>query len=149
MTDRLTPAERSAHMARIPRAGTKPELMVRQMLHRLGYRFRVNLNGIPGRPDVAFPHRRKIIQVHGCFWHAHDGCTLHHVPINRREFWLAKFARNKERDARLESEARKQGWDSLIVWECEMKNQQALTHRLVEFLGPTRLLKRSYTEARR
>jgi len=124
-------------MGRIRRANTKPELTVRRLLHRLGYRFRVQVAKVPGRPDVALPSRRKAIFVHGCFWHAHENCRLHHVPKTRTAFWIAKFARNKERDRRLLEAARVAGWDCLVVWECESAGDD-LAARLSGFLGPTK-----------
>lgn len=123
-------------MARIRRSNTKPELVVRSLLHRLGYRFRVQFARVPGRPDVAFPARRKFIQVHGCFWHAH-GCGMSRVPKTRTAFWAEKFARNRERDARLEQAAMAQGWQVLTVWECQTRDAVDLTIRLTDFLGPT------------
>jgi len=87
-------------MGRIKRANTKPELIVRSILHRLGYRFRLQWKPAPGRPDVAFPRRRKAIFIHGCFWHQHPGCRLAHIPATRRDFWQAKFDRNHARDVR-------------------------------------------------
>ena len=137
--DPLSQAQRSAHMARIRRSETKPELIVRRLLHRLGYRFRVQLKGVPGRPDVAFPGRRKAVMVHGCFWHQHEGCRLAHVPSSRPEFWSAKFARNKERDARLQAKAEAAGWAVLVVWECETKNLGSLQSSLQGFLGAAKL----------
>ncbi|WP_338309433.1 very short patch repair endonuclease [Bradyrhizobium sp. TM233] len=139
MVDRLTPAERSAHMARIRRSNTKPELIVRKLLHRLGYRFRIQLQGVPGRPDIAFPGRRKVIYVHGCFWHAHENCPISRIPKSRTEFWQTKFAANRERDRRLETLARKAGWSCLVVWECELKHEEELAPRLKAHLGPTRI----------
>lgn len=135
--DRLTPAERSAHMAKIRRSNTKPEMVVRRLLHRLGYRFRIQLKGVPGRPDVAFTSRRKAIMVHGCFWHQH-GCKSSRVPTTRSDFWSQKFARNKERDERLKAQAEAHGWEVLVVWECETVDQPGLCERLTGFLGPTR-----------
>jgi len=139
MTDRITTAQRSKLMGRIQRAHTKPELLIRRMLHGLGYRFRVQLKGVPGRPDLAFTRRRKIIQVHGCFWHFHEGCPSARMPATRTEFWTAKFTRNRERDRRLEEAAADAGWQCLVVWECEMKDFVTLRAKLVDFLGPTRL----------
>jgi len=138
MADRLTAAERSAHMGRIRRANTKPELVVRKLLHRLGYRFRIQFAGVPGRPDIAFPPRHKCIQVHGCFWHAH-GCALSRKPKTRENFWEEKFRRNRERDLRLENEATLKGWATLTIWECEIKDTQQLEERIKNFLGATRL----------
>jgi DNA mismatch endonuclease (patch repair protein) len=137
MADRLSPLARSAHMALIKRSDTKPELIVRRLLHGLGYRFRVQFSEVPGRPDIAFPARRKCVQVHGCFWHAH-GCVLSRVPKTRSDFWVAKFARNRERDARLEAKASLMGWETLTVWECETRSTTDLTRRLSGFLGEPR-----------
>lgn len=125
-------------MSRIRRANTRPELTIRRLLHSLGYRYRIHLATVPGRPDVAFPRRHKVIQVHGCFWHAH-GCSLARVPKSRTEFWQAKFARNKERDARLARAAEQAGWQILTVWECDLDDLDHLTRRLMDFLGPPRM----------
>lgn len=137
MPDILTPKQRSAHMARIRRANTKPEMIVRKLLHKLGYRFRLQWKDAPGRPDIAFPGRRKIIFVHGCFWHQHEGCRLAHVPGTRRDFWEAKFARNRARDARDLDRAESLGWKVLVIWECEVSGQATLEERLKDFVGPT------------
>jgi DNA mismatch endonuclease (patch repair protein) len=136
MADRITTAQRSKLMGRIRRADTKPELIIRRMLHGLGYRFRVQLKGVPGRPDLAFTRRRKIIQVHGCFWHFHEDCPSARIPTTRTEFWTAKFTRTRERDRRLEKAAADAGWECLVVWECELKDVTALKAKLVDFLGP-------------
>ena len=135
MADRLTPEQRSAHMTRIRRANTKPELVIRRLLHSLGYHFRVQFGEVPGRPDIVFPARRRCVQVHGCFWHAH-GCSLSQTSSTRTEFWEAKFARNRERDERLERHASALGWDTLTIWECVTSDIAGLTRRLTYFLGP-------------
>jgi len=135
--DRLDPVARSRLMSRIRRSDTKPERLVRSMLHRAGYRFRIQLKGVPGRPDVAFPGRRAAILIHGCFWHQHPGCRHATVPSTRPEFWKAKFERNRERDARLLAEAEAMGWRTLVIWECETMGSD-LCDRLVAFLGPPR-----------
>ena len=140
---------RSALMARIRRANTKPELAIRRLLHRLGYRFRTQLRGVPGRPDIAFPARRKAIFIHGCFWHQHSGCRHARLPSTRSDFWAQKFQRNKERDARLLEEARRLGWDVLVTWECETVETDTVQERLITFLGPPRFegrLRRSAAE---
>lgn len=137
MVDKLTPRQRSAHMARIGRANTLPELKVRRLLHRLGYRFRLQWNGAPGRPDVAFPGRRRAIFVNGCFWHAHEGCNTHRVPKTRTDFWQQKFAKNRERDQRLLTAARQLGWECLVIWECEVDDTAAMSKRLTRFVGST------------
>lgn len=138
MADRLTPAQRSAHMARIGRAHTRPELIVRSLLNRLGYRFRLQWKQAPGRPDIAFPSRRKAVFIHGCFWHAHQGCTVFKMPKTRTDFWSAKFDRNKERDARLLAAAAAEGWDCLVIWECETSDEGCLASRLRQHLGAPR-----------
>ena len=125
-------------MSRIRRADTKPEWVVRRLLHRLGYRFRLQWKAAPGRPDVAFPGRRRIIFVHGCFWHQHEGCRSATMPSTRRDFWQAKFERNKARDARDLARAEAEGWQALVVWECETRRIEELEARLVGFLGATR-----------
>lgn len=141
VVDRLTPAQRSAHMRKIRRANTKPEWIVRRILFGLGYRYRLQWRGAPGRPDVAFPGRRKAIFVHGCFWHQHNGCSLAHVPETRRQFWENKFARNRARDARDLERAKLEGWQALVIWECQTRNVDGLPKLLAEFLGPRRFSK--------
>jgi DNA mismatch endonuclease, patch repair protein len=120
MVDTLKSEQRGAVISRIRRSDTKPELIMRRLLHTIDYRFRIPTKGVPGRPDVAFPRRRKIVQVHGCFWHPHQDCPAFRIPTTRQEFWQAKFARNPERNARLKAAARAQGWQVLVVWECEL-----------------------------
>lgn len=139
MVDHLTTTQRSVHMGRIRRADTGPEMIVRRLLHRLGYRFRIQLKKVPGRPDVAFPGRRKAILVHGCFWHGHEHCSTWCMPKTRPDFWRNKITTNRERDARLLAAAIAQGWECLIVWECETKDTDFLEDQLTEFLGRTRL----------
>jgi DNA mismatch endonuclease, patch repair protein len=135
--DRINPIQRSRLMSRIRRSDTKPERVVRSLLHSLGYRFRIQMKGVPGRPDVAFPARRKAILVHGCFWHQHPGCRHAGLPATRAEFWKAKFERNRERDERLLLAANDLGWQTLVVWECETEADD-LSQRLRGFLGPPR-----------
>jgi DNA mismatch endonuclease (patch repair protein) len=138
----MTPQARSRHMGKIRRADTKPEWIVRRLLHAHGYRYRLQWKEAPGRPDVAFPGRRKFIWVHGCFWHQHDGCRLAHVPETRSDFWQAKFDRNRARDERDMLRAMEAGWQPLVVWECETRDTSALWARLATFLGAARVEKR-------
>lgn len=138
MADRLSPAARSRHMSRIKRAGTHPEMIVRKLLHSMGYRFRTQWRPAPGRPDVAFPGRRKIIYVHGCFWHQHDQCRISHVPQTRPDFWRGKFERNKARDQQNLKDATSEGWEALVIWECNTRDLSALRLTLAEFVGATR-----------
>ena len=134
--DRLDPAARSRNMSRIRGANTKPERVVRSLLHRLGYRFRIQLKGVPGRPDVAFTARKAAILVHGCFWHQHPGCRNATMPSTRTDFWQAKFERNRERDARQLAQAEALGWRTLVIWECETCKEAELAERLIAFVGP-------------
>ena len=134
MPDRLSPEERSAHMRRIRKTDTKPEITVRKLAHSLGYRFRLHRRGLPGTPDLVFPRLRKIILAHGCFWHQHAGCKLARSPKARPDYWQPKLRRNQERDeaARIALEAA--GWSVLVVWECETANAAALRLRIAAFL---------------
>ncbi|WP_342635918.1 DNA mismatch endonuclease Vsr [Methylobacterium segetis] len=132
----MSPAERSARMALIRSKDTKPELIVRRLAHRLGFRYRLHRKDLPGRPDLTFPARRKVIYVHGCFWHHHSGCKVAHLPASRRDYWSGKFTRNVERDARNLADVMALGWQPLIVWECETRDPARLERVLTEFLGP-------------
>ena len=136
MTDVLTPEQRRRCMAAIRGRDTKPELLVRSIAHRLGYRFRLHRRDLPGRPDLVFPGRRKVVFVHGCFWHQHPGCRYATRPATRTEFWAAKLDGNRERDARVRRELEGMGWGVLVVWECETREPEAVGARLAAFLGP-------------
>lgn len=137
MVDRISPKQRSWNMSRIQGRNTRPELYVRSLLHRLGYRFRVNLPTLRGKPDIVFLKRRKVIFVHGCFWHRHQNCRFSYTPKSRPEFWGPKFARNVQRDIETNEQLKAEGWDVLVVWECVVKqNSSELKHRLIDFLGP-------------
>lgn len=114
---------------------TKPEMAVRRLLHAMGYRFRLHRRDLPGTPDIAFPARRKAVLVHGCFWHQHEGCRHGRVPATRQEYWVPKLARNKERDERAAAALTRLGWQSAVVWECEVQDAERLAIRLSAFLG--------------
>ena len=129
--------ERRANMARIGSADTSPELAVRKLLHRLGYRFRLHRRTLPGTPDICFPGRKKAIFVHGCFWHRHEGCRRTTTPMTRTSFWNAKFQKNVERDRANLKELRELGWRVMVVWGCETAKPAALGPRLVRFLDGT------------
>src|ERR1700733_1884015 len=120
--DSLTSAQRSTQMARVKSKDTGPELKVRRLVHRLGYRYRLHRNALPGTPDLAFPKRRKLIFVHGCFWHRHESCALARLPKSRADFWLPKLEGNKTRDARNVDSLVKMGWEALTIWECELND---------------------------
>ena len=128
-------AERSALMARIGSKDTKPELLVRKLLHGMGYRYRLHRRDLPGTPDICFPGRRKVVFVHGCFWHRHDGCKRATTPGTRRSYWERKFKGNVVRDRRNLADLEHLGWEALVVWECETADLPALAERLREFLG--------------
>ena len=135
MVDKLTPERRSALMSRVRGKDTVPELIVRRMVHAEGYRYRLHRKGLPGKPDLVFPGRRKAVFVHGCFWHGH-GCKIGRLPKSRAEYWEPKIARNRERDAQNRAELESLGWQILTVWQCETKDAEALNRRIGEFLGP-------------
>lgn len=135
MVDTVTPDVRSRIMARVKPKDTKPEMAVRRLLHGLGYRYRLHRRDLPGRPDMSFPSRRKVVFVNGCFWHRHSGCSRATIPVTNREFWLAKFERNRIRDSRNNAQLINEGWDVMTVWECELKDLSDLADRLVSFLG--------------
>ncbi len=123
MTDFLSPAERSERMSRIRSRNTKPELVLRRLLHGMGLRYRLGGAGLPGRPDLVFPRHGAIVFVHGCFWHRHLGCKLATTPKSNTAFWEEKFRRNMERDARVADILRRLGWRVKIVWECELSSR--------------------------
>jgi DNA mismatch endonuclease (patch repair protein) len=133
--DTLTPVERSERMARVRGKDTSPELMVRRTVHRLGYRYRLHGPKLPGRPDLVFVKRRKVIFVHGCFWHRHEKCKLARLPKSRLDFWVPKLEGNRERDSRNQTALAAAGWDFLVVWECELGNRPALERKLKSYLG--------------
>lgn len=135
--DSLTPAERSERMSRIKGKNTKPEMLVRRLVHGMGYRYRLHLKGLPGRPDLVFSKRRKVIFVHGCFWHRHDACRLARWPKTRLDFWQPKLEANAARDRYVERRLAELGWKVMIVWECEVKDEAALTPRIKAFLDDT------------
>src|SRR5690348_4800510 len=120
MVDSLTKAERSALMSRVKGKNTFPELEVRRLLHRLGYRFRLHVRSLPGRPDVVLPRHHKIVQVHGCFWHRHPGCRMSSTPKSRVRFWTRKFSENVSRDQATMTALAAKGWKVLVVWECQV-----------------------------
>ena len=129
--------ERRANMARIGSADTSPELAVRKLLHRLGYRFRLHRRNLPGTPDICFPGRKKAIFVHGCFWHRHEGCRRTTTPMTRTSFWNDKFRKNVERDRVNLRDLRELGWNVMVVWECETAKAETLGPRLTGFLDDT------------
>jgi DNA mismatch endonuclease (patch repair protein) len=135
--DKLTIEHRSANMRQIRSKDTAPELLLRTLAHSLGYRFRLHRKDLPGKPDLVFPARRKIIFLHGCFWHQHSECREGRLPGTRREYWEPKLSKNLQRDAAARAALEAQGWQVMIVWECELlKDRQSVREGLVKFLGP-------------
>lgn len=136
MTDTLTPAQRSERMARIRSRNTSPEMAVRKLVHAMGYRYRLHGGKLPGRPDLVFSGRRRVIFVHGCFWHRHpdSACKLARLPKSRLDFWLPKLEANASRDAQNYEKLKAIGWDFMIVWECELKDDTSLRNRIRAFL---------------
>lgn len=134
MADRLTPEARSRLMAAIRGKDTGPELLVRRLLHSMGYRFRLHRRDLPGTPDIVLPGRRKAIFVHGCFWHGHPGCRFATRPATRPEFWAEKIARNQRRDRIAAVRLRRLGWSVATIWECSLRRPEHLTARLHRFL---------------
>jgi DNA mismatch endonuclease (patch repair protein) len=134
MADVLTPEQRSRCMAAIRGKDTKPEMIVRSLTHRMGYRFRLHRKGLAGKPDLVFPGRRKVVFVHGCFWHQHPRCRYATRPATRPEFWAAKLDGNRERDWRVCRTLRRQGWEVLVVWECQTRHLARLEKRIKKYL---------------
>jgi len=134
--DTLTPKQRSERMSRVRGANTKPEMVVRRLVHSMGYRYRLHKTTIPGKPDLAFASRRKVIFVHGCFWHRHDarGCKLARLPKSRLDFWLPKLDANVARDAKIRARLGDLGWSVLTVWECELRDADSLKKTIRGFL---------------
>jgi len=125
-------------MRRIRSKNMAPEVAVRRMVHALGYRFRLHRRDLPGAPDLVLPRLKKVIFVHGCFWHQHSECREGRVPGTRQEYWRPKLLRNVERDAENERRIYELGWSALTVWECELKNARGVRQRLARFLGASR-----------
>lgn len=135
MADHLDRSRRSLNMSAIHSKNTEPELAVRKMVYALGYRFRLHVPNLPGRPDLVFASKRKAIFVHGCFWHRHNRCSRATIPKTHSEFWEAKLSLNAVRDRRSRRLLRRMGWKVLTAWQCELKNPDKLSERLDEFLA--------------
>ncbi|WP_158790788.1 very short patch repair endonuclease [Granulicella sp. L60] len=134
MTDRVDRQTRSAMMASVRSKNSRPELLVRSLVHRLGYRYRLHASDLPGSPDIVFRAKRKVIFVHGCFWHRHKGCPKTTMPESRTEFWKTKFEANVLRDLRVEQALKDAKWSVVTIWQCEIKDAEQLAKRLERFL---------------
>lgn len=135
-TDTLTPAARSERMSRIRNKDTRPEMQVRRLAHGLGYRYRLHDADLPGKPDLVFSKRRKVIFVHGCFWHRHPAadCKLARLPKSRLDFWRPKLENNRARDLENQKKLAMEGWQVLVLWECELRDVHRLEQRIRSFL---------------
>ena len=134
MADTVSQAKRTEIMSSVKQRHTKPEIIVRKILHRHGFRFRLHNKKLPGTPDIVLPKRKAVIFVHGCFWHQHEGCRKSRRPTSNVEFWNEKLDRNIARDNRKEFELEKSGWKVLTVWDCEIKNEDSLIEKLENLL---------------
>lgn len=133
--DRISQTQRSAVMARVASKNTKPEIMVRRVAHSLGFRFRLHVPTLPGKPDLVFSRLKKVIFVNGCFWHAHQCQHGRRLPQTNRDYWIAKRRRNSARDRGSVRKLHALGWDVMTVWECELASADQLRQMLVKFLG--------------
>ncbi|MDO8926797.1 MAG: very short patch repair endonuclease [Sideroxyarcus sp.] len=134
MVDHVSKEKRSEIMKRIRGKDTTPELVVRKLIHSMGYRYRLNVRGLPGRPDIVFANRKKVIFIHGCFWHRH-GCKKGKPPKSNLEYWLPKLKDNQTRDVRNQRHLASLGWKTLVIWQCETKDTNGLKKIIAKFLG--------------
>ena len=136
MTDTISRERRSENMRRITSKGMRPELIVRSMVHSMGYRFRLHVPELPGKPDLVFPSLKKIIEVRGCFWHQHGRqCIDSHIPKSRTEYWRPKLQKNRMRDRLNLKKLEKLGWTVLVLWECEVADARFITRSVEKFLS--------------
>lgn len=151
MPDFLSPEERSERMARIRNKDSKPEKRVRSLLHRLGFRFRLHDKSLPGKPDIVLPRHKKVVLIHGCYWHRHGACRPLSIPENNPEKWREKFKDNVARDRRNLRQLKERGWEVLVVWECETKDLDRLREVLLTFMRARKgkkFLKRAQAKSR-
>ena len=136
MADTVTAKRRSEIMSNIRAKGMKPEMAVRRLVHAMGYRYRLHRKDLPGKPDLVFPARRKVIFVHGCFWHQHDdpACRIARRPKSNQHYWLPKLERNVIRDAEHLAQLAQLGWDVLVIWECDVVSDDGIADRIRGFL---------------
>ena len=132
--DTFTPQERSKLMSRVHSRNSKPELLVRRVIHSMGYRYRLHDAKLPGKPDIVFASRRKVIFVHGCFWHRHSCAKGQQVPKSHTNFWKSKLEKNKNRDIKQQELLQQLGWDVLVIWECMLRDLHKLQDDIRSFL---------------
>jgi DNA mismatch endonuclease (patch repair protein) len=135
MTDNLTKDQRRAAMANVKSKDTGPEMKVRKLIHGMGYRYRLHRKDLPGKPDLVFPGLKKVIFVHGCFWHGHKGCAASQRPTSNTEYWNAKLDRNLKRDQKNLKALEELGWRPLVIWECQTRDETKMRRAIVRFLG--------------
>lgn len=133
--DIVSTSTRSDIMRRVRGKNTRPELIVRKILYSRGYRYRLHLKSLPGKPDIVFQKLRKIIFVHGCFWHQHARCDQNRPPKSREDFWGPKLQSNKANDKKVMRQLNESGWDLLIIWECELANLREAENKIVFFMN--------------
>lgn len=134
MTDVFPREKRSWIMSRVKGRNTKPEMLVRSFVHRMGLRFRLHRRDLPGNPDIVLPKHNKVIFVHGCFWHGHKSCPRSQRPTTNEQFWNEKLDENIKRDKRVRAALRRMGWKVLVVWQCEIRNPERVLKKLERFL---------------
>lgn len=132
--DFMSPEKRSKIMSSIRSKDTQPELMIRRLIHSMGYRYRLHNKKLPGKPDLTFSSRRKVIFVHGCFWHQHKECGHGKVPTSRVDYWKPKLEKNVKRDIENQKKISAAGWDYLVIWECEIEDIESVIVRIKNFL---------------
>ncbi|MBW5284476.1 very short patch repair endonuclease [Burkholderia gladioli] len=135
MTDHVTPDKRSDIMRMVRSTGSRPEVVVRKLIWSMGCRYRLNPSSLPGSPDIALTKCKKAVFVHGCFWHGHTNCPKARLPKSNVDYWRTKISGNMERDARKLRELKSLGWSVLVVWQCELRDQDKLVCRIKEFIG--------------
>jgi DNA mismatch endonuclease (patch repair protein) len=140
MVDHIDSAKRSWNMGRIRAKDTVPEVQVRSLLHRLGYRFRLHRKDLPGTPDIVLAKYRTVVFVHGCYWHRHLGCKYASTPKTNSDFWMGKFESNIARDRMNRTELANNGWNVLVVWQCELRDIDGLAQRLSKALSPDSIM---------
>jgi len=133
--DTLSQQGRSEQMSRIKATDTGPEMVVRRLAHSLGFRYKLHVRDLPGTPDLVFPRLRKIIFVHGCFWHRHNGCSLARLPKSKMDFWVPKLNGNRDRDGKNTKALRRDGWKVKIIWECQTKKPKRVQKSIERFLS--------------
>lgn len=135
MVDFVSQEKRSKIMRGVKSVDTKPEMLVRRAMHRLGYRFRLHRKDLPGRPDIVLPRHNLVVFVHGCFWHQHTGCKDGRLPSSNTEFWVRKFSANQARDAKHIAALKELGWRVEVIWECQTRDPDRLNARLSELFA--------------